>query len=247
MRIKLISKNSSVLLSVLLLIFISSCKPQREVTAGELKDHIKYLSSDSLKGRLTGSPGDSLAALYIRDQLSSYGFQPLSGDGFQRFNVVTKLIAGPENDLSIGEKRFFPDKDFMPASFSASSGLISEVVFAGYGFNIDLDSLKWNDYRNIDVKGKWVLVLRADPETDKQKSPFIQFSSDRGKAIAAQDMGALGILLVSGPVFDDQDAFESLNSEDYAVNIPALRIKRDVADFILAKSGKTIAGVNGKK
>jgi hypothetical protein len=134
----------------------------------------------------------------------------------------------------------------MPASFSSSSGLISEVVFAGYGFNINLDSLKWNDYQGIDVKGKWVLVLRADPETDKQTSPFIPFSSDRGKAITAQDMGAAGILLVSGPVFDDQDTFESLNSEDFSLEIPALRIKRNVADMILAGSGKTISELEKK-
>ncbi len=57
----------------------------REVTIEELGDHIKYLSSDTLKGRETGSAGDSLAAEYIRDELASCGFVPLSGDGFQRF------------------------------------------------------------------------------------------------------------------------------------------------------------------
>ena len=51
---------------------------------------LKFLSSDSLKGRLTGTPGDSLAADYIKFQLSQAGLKPLSGDGFQRFKLLTK-------------------------------------------------------------------------------------------------------------------------------------------------------------
>ncbi len=234
------------IIPVIFILSLISCNPDREVTAGELEDHIKYLASDSLKGRLTGSSGDSLAAEYIRDQLTSFGFQPLSGDGFQRFKVTTRLVAGPENDLSIGDRQYIPEKDFMPLAFSSSSGLISDAVFAGYGFNINLDSLKWNDYQGIDVKGKWVLVLRADPETDKQSSPFIPFSSDRGKAITAHDMGAAGILLVSGPGFDDRDAFESPGSDDFSIEIPALRIKRELANMILAKTGRSVADLEKK-
>jgi hypothetical protein len=246
----MIKKNSIKIITgiipVIFILSLISCKPNREVTAGELQEHIKYLASDSLRGRLTGSPGDSLAAEYIRDELASFGFQPLSGDGFQRFKVTTQLIAGPENDLSVGDRQYVPEKDFMPLSFSSSSGLISDVVFAGYGYNINLDSLKWNDYQGTDVKGKWVLVLRADPETDKQASPFIPFSSDRGKAITANDNGAAGILLVSGPGFDNQDAFESPGTDDFSLEIPALRIKREVADAILVSTGRSVAELEKK-
>ena len=42
--------------------------------------------------------------------------------------------------------------------------------------------------------------------------------------------------MVSGPVFDPQDAFESLNLEGYSVDIPVLRIKKELADLILSKS-----------
>jgi len=246
MQNKNIRRSITCIISIFFLIIAASCKNNREVTVHELRDHIKYLASDSLKGRLTGTPGDSLAADYIRNELASYGFQPLSGDGFQRFKVTTKLIAGPENNLSVGESQFTAGKDFMPLAFSSSSGLISQVIFAGYGFNIDLDTLKWNDYQGIDVKGKWVLVLRADPETDKQASPFIPFSSDRGKAITAKDMGAAGILLVSGPLFDDSDTLEPLNSDDFSTDIPAIRIKRQVADLILSGSGLTVAQLEKK-
>lgn len=80
---------------VLLLLFSSSCKQGREVTVGELQDHVEYLSSDLLKGRRTGSAGDSLAAEYIVNELKSYGLKPFNGDGFQRFR-----IEGRENIVS---------------------------------------------------------------------------------------------------------------------------------------------------
>jgi len=233
-------------LTLLILLFLISCTGNRNVTVKELQEEIKYLSSDSLKGRLTGSEGDSLAAVYIRNKLATYGFKPLSGDGFQRYKVTKRVLPGKDNSLLVNGTNYAPDKDFMPLAFSSNSGLESEVIFAGYGFNINEDSLKWNDYTGIDVKGKWVMILRADPETDNNKSVFIPFSGDRDKAIIAKDMGAAGVLMVSGKVFDSQDTFEALNTEGFSVGIPVLRIKRDVADIILSKSKNTIENLEKK-
>ena len=224
---------------ILIILFLFSFNGNSQVTVKELQEHIKYLSSDALHGRLTGSPGDSLAAEYIKNKLISYGLKPLSGDGLQRYKVTKRVVAGKSNTLSINGINYTPDKDFMPSSFSSNSGLNSEVVFAGYGFNINTDSLKWNDYSGVDVKGKWVLILRGDPEPENNKSPFVSFSADRDKALLAKDMGAAGVLMVSGPLFDPQDAFESLNLEGYSVDIPVLRIKKEVADVILSKSENT--------
>jgi aminopeptidase YwaD len=232
------STFNSLLLILILLLF--SCSGKREVTVKELREHVKYLASDSLKGRLTGSEGDSLAATYIRKELISYGLVPLSGDGMQRFEVTKRIVAGENNSLTIDGTSFIPEKDFMPLAFSSNGSLGAEVVFAGYGFSINADSLKWNDYAGLQVKGKWVLILRSDPEPDNSKSPFIPFSGDRDKALLAKDMGAAGVLLVSGPASDQQDAFEQLNNEGFSVDIPVLRIKREVADIILAKSNKSI-------
>jgi hypothetical protein len=233
-------------LPILLLLFIFSIRGNGQVSVQELQQHIKYLSSDALLGRLTGSPGDSLAAEYIRGKLLSYGLVPLSGDGFQRYKVTKKVVAGKASSLSVNNVNYALDKDFMPLAFSSNTGLESDVVFAGYGFNISADSLKWNDYSGIDVKGKWVMILRGDPEPENNKSPFISFSADRDKALLAKDMGAAGVLMVSGPVFDSQDTFEPLNLEGYSVDIPVIRIKKEVADNILSKSNNTIASLEKK-
>jgi hypothetical protein len=64
--------------------------------------------------------------------------------------------------------------------------------------------------------------------------------------LQAKDLGAAGVLMVSGPVFDSEDKFESLSSSDYSVDIPVIRIKKELADQILAKSRATIAGLEKK-
>ena len=233
-------------LPVLVILFLFTIQGISQVTVRELQDHIKYLSSDSLKGRLTGSPGDSLAAEYIRSKFLSYGLTPLTGDGLQRFKVTKRVVAGKSNALSVNGTSYIINKDFMPPSFSSNAELKSEVVFAGYGFNISADSLKWNDYTGIDVKGKWVLIFRGDPEPENNKSPFISFSADRDKALLAKDMGAAGVLMVSGAGFDPQDNFDPLSTEGYSVDIPVLRIKREIANVILSNSKNTVAALEKK-
>ena len=228
----------------LVLFFLLSCSGNREVTTNELLGHIKYLSSDSLRGRLTGSTGDSLAAVYIRDKLASYGLVPLSGDGFQRYRVTKKLVPGPDNALSVNGTKLTADKDFNPLAFSSNSDLTAGLVFAGYGFGFNNDSVKWDDYKGVDVKGKWVLLLRGDPDPDNNMSPYASAGADRDKAMEAKDMGAAGVLLVSGPSFEPQDNFEDLTSSDYyPVGIPVFRIKREVADEILSKKGQNVAAL----
>jgi aminopeptidase YwaD len=240
MNLKYVTRYCIRIIPLILIFLLFSCSGKREVTVNELRKEIKYLSSDSLKGRLTGSTGDSLAAEYIRKELTSFGLTPLTGDGLQRFEVTKRIIPGKNNSFYFNGTNYTPEKDFMPLSFSSDGVLEAEVVFAGYGFNINTDSLKWNDYSGIDVKGKWVMILRTDPEAENTKSPYIQYSGDRDKALMAKDMGAGGVLLVSGPVSDAQDSFEPLNSEGFSVGIPVFRIKREVADAILLKSKKTI-------
>jgi hypothetical protein len=231
---------------VLFVLFTFSIEGYSQVTVQQLQQQIKYLSSDALLGRLTGSPGDSLAAVYVKGNLLSYGLIPLSGDGFQRYKVTKKVVAGKASSLSVNNVNYALEKDFMPLAFSSDSQLESDVVFIGYGFNINGDSIKWDDYNGVDVKGKWVMILRGDPEPDNNKSPYISFSADRDKALLAKDMGAAGVLMVSGPVFDPQDTFEALNLEGYSVDIPVIRIKKEVADAILSKSNATIASLEKK-
>ena len=237
-----------ILVSLILIVDLSCSRSVQKtnVTVGELQNEIKYLSSDSLKGRLTGSPGDSLAAEYIRARLLSYGLFPLMGDGLQRFKVTDKLVAGKNNSFSANGKDYVVEKDFTPMSFSEDGSVEAEVTFAGYGFNINNDSVKWDDYKGINVRGRWVMILRADPEPDNSRSKFSTFSGDRDKALLAKDMGAAGVLMVSGQLFDKEDNFEAMNKGEFSVGIPVFRIRRAVADEILSKAKSNINDLENK-
>jgi aminopeptidase YwaD len=242
---KQIFKLTAVLLT-LIITTISCSRVKTDITTGELTDHIKYLSSDSLKGRMTGTPGDSLAAEYIRARLTEYGLIPLSGDGLQRFKVTDKVMAGKDNSLTVNGKSMVAEENFTPVTFSENGAVKAEVVFAGYGFSIKTDSLNWDDYQGTDVKDKWVMMLRSDPEPDNQKSKFAPYSNDRNKVMIAKDLGAAGVLLVSGQAFDNSDTFDPLAKGGFSTGIPVLRIKRNVADAILAVKKQNINDLEKK-
>jgi len=243
MTIKSISRIVPVFLLASSLFVSCSKSVNPSVTSKELQGHIKYLASDELKGRLTGSEGDSLAAEYIKKQFSAYGLKPLTGDGLERFKVNDKVSFGNKNSFSINGTSYTLEKDFAPASFSENSSVNAEVVFAGYGFRINNDSVQWDDYKDLDVKNKWVIILRSSPDLDNPASKYASFSLDRNKAMVAKDLGAAGVLMVSGQAFDTNDTFDPLSKGGYSVGIPVLWIKRTVADAILSKSNRNISAL----
>ena len=235
-----------ILLVLLTLSFSNEKKRSPEITVNELKLHVSYLASDELKGRLTGSNGDSLAAEYIRKELKKSGLKPHLNRGLQQFRVTDKVITGPENKLIFGGNALKLSTDFTPLAFSQNGTFDGEVIFAGYGFEINEDSLKWNDFTNITVKGKIALVLRGDPEIEKTSSPFIRYSRDRDKALQAKDLGAVAVLLVSGKSFDAEDKFEQLVKGDQSVGLPVFHITRKVANLILESEKQTIEELEKK-
>lgn len=246
MNRKIILKNIILVFHVMFFLLLFSCKGTREITENELRDHVIYLSSDSLKGRESGTESDSLAAHYIMSEFLEYELKPLKDDGFQRFRIIKDIVPGKNNYLSVNGISFKTGQDFIPMSFSSDSEMEAEVIFAGYGFNIDEDSLHWNDYTNIDVLNRWVMILRADPETGNPASRFIPYSGDYEKVLAAKDKGAAGVLMVSGASFDPQDEFEQPDNESYSAGIPVIRIKRNVADIILKRSGFSVSVLEQK-
>lgn len=215
---------------------------QNTRVSGQIKNTIQYLASEKLEGRRAGEKGDSLAAEYIRNQFNNAGLELIYDNGFQPFSLVSSVEIGNDNLLSFSDNNYLVSTDFLPYSFTANKKVSASVAFAGYGFSIDQDSLLWNDYKSLDVKGKWVLLLKGDPEIDKQESKFAAFSENRAKVLTAQDNGAAGVLLVAGPHFSEKDELQGLfydkNSSTYS--IPVLQITRKVADSILYKTGKTI-------
>jgi len=231
-----------VFLLVILVFPVFAQKFNPEITVKELKDDVGYLASDELKGRKSGEPGDLMAAEYIRTKFKNAGLEMMYDKGFQKFMLVTSAEIGKGNKLAVNENSFEVEKNFLPFAFSANTTVSAGVVFAGYGLEVDKDTLKWNDYKGVDVSGKWVLVLQGDPDLENQQSPYIEFSSERSKAMFASENNAAGLILVAGTKFSETDKLSSLifdkNSTRYS--IPVIQVTREVANKILGGGEITI-------
>jgi hypothetical protein len=67
--------------------------------AGMLQDHVRYLASDSLEGRLVGTPGIELAADYIAKHFGAIGLEPLfDGSYYQDFDLAYALVDTASDD-----------------------------------------------------------------------------------------------------------------------------------------------------
>ena len=232
------------LIYLFLLLIATSCAPRfnPEIDAEDISKVIEYLASDSLKGRKAGDPGDYMAASFIRGKFKTAGLNLLFKDGFQEFELVTSAKIGEDNKLSLGGEEFQVEYNFSPFAFSANSTVEAKVVFAGYGLEVDQDTLKWNDFENLEVTGKWMLVLQGDPDLDNPQSPFAEFSTERAKALKAADENAAGLILVAGTSFSEKDELPALFFDKNAscYNIPVILVTRKTADKILKSSGYTL-------
>ena len=229
-------------ISLLALISAFGFSQKGQITAKDLHDYVQFLASDSLKGRKPGTPEINVAAKYIRDHFAAAGLKLLGENGFQWFEIVSDVTLGEKNALSCSGFDATIKKDFIPLSFSSSAKVEAPLVFAGYGFDLNLDSLKWSDYAGVDVKGKWVMVFRADPEIDNSDSKFIPYSDVRSKVLTAKDHGAAGMLLVTLKGQEKEDKLMPLVVENNEVTagIPIVSITREMADKMLKKTGYTV-------
>jgi hypothetical protein len=170
------------------------------ITAKDSLAMLTYVSSDLLEGRETATRGYELAAEYASSLFSLWKLKP-AGDmpGLGRFQFMRRM--GPEERPSTPpEKSYFQEfvmkeitdastemtlevrvgpesktrsfksgTDFMSMSSTAGS-VAAPVVFAGYG--ITEKDIGWDDFKNLDVKGKIVMIISEAPGKDDPKSPF---------------------------------------------------------------------------
>jgi aminopeptidase YwaD len=207
---------------------------------GSVCKDVYVLSSDSLAGRKPGTHGDSMAAQYILKAMAASGMQ--NNAHLLPFSLVTDVATGDKNQLSFDSYTATAGKDFSPFGFSKNGTHEAELVFAGYGFDFSTDALSVYDYKGLDVKNKWVLVIRSYPDPENEESVYAQFSRDRSKALTAADKGAAGILLVTPETMDKADEPVSLYYDKSRgdAGIPVIHVRRNIADSLLAGTGYTV-------
>lgn len=232
-------KKSHLFIFIPVLFLAFSCGAVRRTQQGNtsgMSHHLAYLASDDLQGRFPGTRGDSLSGDYLAEQFTQMGMVPMQ----QEFSFLKGVKRGTGNNLMINGKSA-DNRHFTPFSFSKDTLITAGVVFGGYGMSVKADSFVWNDYEGLDVKGKWVMVLRESPTIPEYEQYFAMGSDDRDKAMLASDKGAAGIILVSGYAAGADDKLVEVKAYSASVDIPALHITRTLADTLLKGTGFTLA------
>ncbi len=208
---------------------------QQNISVESIKNNLSFLASDSLKGRYPGIAEDQATANFISSNFEKAGLSFFNNNPLQPFEVITSVLPGKSNSLVINNVTGVYDVDFSLFGLSSNATIESEVIFAGFGIVVETDELKWNDYENLDVKGKWVLVLKGDPEPENNDSKFIPFADARSKAMYAKDKGAAGILFIGGKRNNPKDEITPLLFERSATSsgIPAIDLKASWAGGLL--------------
>jgi hypothetical protein len=179
-----------------------------------LTNSVKYLSSDELEGRGPGTDGINKAADYIADHFRQLGLKTDSYDGtpFQKFEITTDIklgkpsnnrlqLTGPSDDNKTTEATDLTlGFDFNPLAIGASGECQGDLIFVGYG--IQAPDLDYDEYANLDVKGKVVVLLRKEPRQSDADSPFDGAKSSRhatfrSKISQAFQHGASAVIMVN--------------------------------------------------
>src|SRR6266545_5090654 len=138
-------------------------KTARLLVAILLAGALSSLATDEFEGRAPGTKGEELSVRYIADQFKQIGLKPGNPDGTYTQEVpLAGIKSEPKMSFTVRDKTI--DLKY-PNDFVASSARLepeikidnSDVIFVGYG--IVAPEYGWDDYKNVDVRGKTILML----------------------------------------------------------------------------------------
>jgi Zn-dependent M28 family amino/carboxypeptidase len=203
------------LLSLALLAgFLIGCSDQSKIyqfQVADLEPNLITLSSDEFMGRMPFTEGEQLTTSFLESKFKEMGLEPGNGDSYFQEVPMVSIITYPEQSMEfksaqgsvVGEGL----KDFVIWTQRTDSLVRiqdAEVVFAGFG--IVAPEYGWDDYKNLDVKGKIVVVLINDPGFGSEDSTFFKgntmtyYGRWTYKYEEAVRQGALGCLIVHNTI-----------------------------------------------
>jgi Zn-dependent M28 family amino/carboxypeptidase len=154
--------------------FLGAADSRPEVSPDRIKAAVAYLSSDRLEGRGPGTRGEFLATDYLAAEFKKAGLTPIGDRGtyFQRVPLL-RVFTSPKSTLQAvkGEMTLtIPCEEGFSGMSQTQKELEefdAEAVFVGHG--ITAPEFDWDDYRDIDVKGKVVVLFTNEPPSKDPK------------------------------------------------------------------------------
>ena len=133
------------------------------LSLSELQSTAQFLGGDYLEGRAPGTRGAEIAENYVQSVYKLLGLEPNpeTGSYFQPFEL--QGFTAQELHLSAGDSQFV-FKDEVVGVFTKKKEQVSldaEAVFVGFGISTDI--MNWDDYKDVDVRGKIVVARVNDP------------------------------------------------------------------------------------
>jgi Zn-dependent M28 family amino/carboxypeptidase len=150
-----------------------SGQPEPATAIDRMRSDLKYLASEQLEGRGIGSRGEELAIEFIARHFEKAGLKPAGERGtFYQAVPLVMVATGPKATLEFikGEQAtaFKLEEEFAGTSKTQQSeDFDAEAIFLGHG--ITAPEFGWDDYKDVDVKGKVVVVFTNEPPSDDPK------------------------------------------------------------------------------
>ncbi|HEX9755564.1 MAG TPA: peptidase M28, partial [Gemmatimonadales bacterium] len=162
----------------------------QSITAADLLEHTKVLAGDDFEGRAPGTPGEEKTVQYLTERFEAMGLAPGNPDGswVQAVDLVG-FTASPTASFAVGRGQRtiplrFPD-DYVAVSRRTAEQVDvvdSDLVFVGYG--VVAPEYQWDDYKDLDVRGKTIVMLINDPPVpDSADSRKLDSTVFRGSAM----------------------------------------------------------------
>lgn len=176
------------------------------IKADELKKHLYTIASSDFEGRETGMEGQRKSAEYLINSFRQSGLQPgNNGSYLQKFPLISNIPEGVKLELNNKSYSVLNDFSYFITNFNDTVISKQEIIFLGYGIN---DSL-YDDYKNIDVNNKLILVLDGEPKKgDKfllsgNEEPSEWSINFRKKVNTSHEKGASGIMIIKNILSDN--------------------------------------------
>jgi hypothetical protein len=171
------------------------------VDADQIKADISYLADDQLEGRGPGSRGYQMAVDYVVNRLKSLGVEPAGENGGWTQKVHFRKAFVKNVKFSIKQAHQLVQDSLTEGTYVVYPNPLlktihvqSPLAFAGYG--VSQPALGYDDYKNINVKGKIVVILRGTPESfSSSVSAHAMNNTTIFKAATAH--GAIGVIMVN--------------------------------------------------
>jgi hypothetical protein len=156
------------------------------LTQVNLKNHLNYLSDDSLEGRRAGTRGEKLAADYISSMFKQYGLTPIGTPNgfFQEFEIADGKKVSDESFFSVNDKKLKPGKDYFPLNSSANIPVLSDNVTpslseAGHPWFLDIAEILADNKDNPHFDIKNAIVTNCEKIISKGATAvFVHNSSN---------------------------------------------------------------------